>query len=158
MSNRQRICALGKKSQTASDKSQKLSTAPIEFSQSKIQTPSGQFHRHRLRTSPSQKITPVVNYLAIRHRDSRGAEKLCLLQHKFRCFVLQIGRVTVFSNGSLNQNFNLRASAFAKRPVDHDALADLSNTPGPFMGQNCGKSFSDEKRQFGRASANLATR
>jgi len=43
-----------RKSQTVSGKSRKLSTASIELRLSKIQTPSGQFRRHRLRNSASQ--------------------------------------------------------------------------------------------------------
>ena len=42
-------------------------------------------------------------------------------------FVLQIGRVAVFSENAFNQNFDLRAGAFAKRPVDGDAFANLGD-------------------------------
>ena len=50
-----------------------------------------------------------------------------MLQDELCCFVLQIGWVAVFAENAFNQNFDLRASAFAKRPVDGDAFAYPGN-------------------------------
>ena len=44
-------------------------------------------------------------------------------EDKRRRLVLQIRRVAVFPEDAFNQNFDLRPSAFAKRPVDGDAFA-----------------------------------
>jgi hypothetical protein len=38
-------------------------------------------------------------------------------------FVLQVGWVAVFAKNSFDQNFDLGAGSFAKRPVDGDAFA-----------------------------------
>ena len=66
-----------------------------------------------------------VESLLVRFRTSRGpfcAEEFCLRKDEFCRLVLQVRWVAVFSKNAFNQNFDLRPSAFAKRPVDGDAL------------------------------------
>src|SRR5204862_8289100 len=58
------------------------------------------------------------------------AEKLCLLQHKFRCFVLEIGRIAVFAVNAFDQHFDIGASAFSEGPVNGDAFVNLSHQFG----------------------------
>ena len=52
------------------------------------------------------------------------------MQDELGCFVLQIGWVAVFSEDAFNQNFDFGAGAFAERPVDGDAFADLGDKFG----------------------------
>ena len=55
------------------------------------------------------------------------AEEFCLCKDELCRFVLQVGWVAVFSQDTFNQNFDLRPSAFAKRPVNGYAFADLGD-------------------------------
>ena len=58
------------------------------------------------------------------------AEEFGLCKDELCRFVLQIGWVAVFSEDPFHHDFDLRAGAFAQRPVDRDALADLGDQFG----------------------------